>query len=102
MAYTYTLDNRKPHKKFKCPNCGEQKSFVRYIDRTTDNYLPEQYGKCDREINCGYHNNPYKDGYAKENMKPLHDKYILKRPIPPIPPTFINNDLFFGTLRHHD
>ncbi|PZF73565.1 hypothetical protein DN068_07535 [Taibaiella soli] len=63
--------------------------------------MPEQYGKCDREINCGYHNNPYKDGFAKENIKP-HHKHTLKRQASPIPPSFISNDIFSGTLRHHD
>jgi hypothetical protein len=39
--------------------------LVRYIDRETDKYLPEEYGRCDREINCGYFLNPYENGYSK-------------------------------------
>lgn len=54
----------KGSKKHHCPNC-DKKRFVRYIDTETGEYLPEQYGRCDRESKCGYVLNPYKDGYAK-------------------------------------
>ena len=46
--------------KIVCPKCLK-KRFVRYIDTASGSYLPEQYGRCDRESNCGYICNPYKD-----------------------------------------
>ncbi|RXG21251.1 DUF6965 family protein [Leeuwenhoekiella marinoflava] len=61
--YRYTLE--KGSKKYRCPNC-HKKRFVRYVDTGTGNYLPENYGSCDRAMNCGYNLNPYLDGYAKE------------------------------------
>lgn len=60
--YRYTLEPGS--KKHPCPNC-HKKRFVRYIDTETGDYLPEQYGRCDREVECSYHCNPYTDGYAK-------------------------------------
>ena len=54
----------KGSKKHICPECNKRR-FVRYIDAETGNYLPHQYGKCDRESNCSYYLNPYLDGYAK-------------------------------------
>jgi hypothetical protein len=62
--YKYILE--KGSKKHLCPECNK-KSFVRYINTETGEYLPIQYGRCDRESKCNYHNNPYLDGYAKEN-----------------------------------
>ena len=53
--FKYSLD--KSSKKFICPSCGK-KRFVRYINQITNEYLEEAFGRCDRETNCGYHNNP--------------------------------------------
>lgn len=44
-------------KKFVCPNC-KKKTFVRYLEVETLNYLADVYGRCDRESECSYHNIP--------------------------------------------
>ena len=43
----------KSSNKFLCPAC-QKKTFVLYVDAVKGDYLPEQYGKCDRESNCGF------------------------------------------------
>ncbi len=70
--HRYSLE--KGSKKHHCPNCN-QKTFVRYIDTETGDYLPEEYGRCDRESKCSYHLNPYSDGYAKAIRVHEQDNY---------------------------
>lgn len=76
-VYKYTLD--KGSKKFVCPNCTK-KTFVLYIDTETGNYLPDDFGKCDREQNCNYHKAPPKDNkyYLIKvlSLKEITDKAI--------------------------
>lgn len=101
--YRYILD--KGSKKHHCPNCTK-KRFVRYIDIKGNDYLPEQYGRCDRESKCAYYLNPYKDGYAKmiwerengkqTNWKPLIPKRV-KKPKPKTKMAFIPVEVFKHT-----
>lgn len=65
--HRYTLE--RGSKKHHCPRC-EKRRFVRYIDTQNGNYIPAQYGRCDREVSCGYHLNPYTDGFSKANRRP--------------------------------
>jgi hypothetical protein len=44
-------------RKHVCPDCGKVR-FVRYIDTETGEYLPGDFGRCDRESNCNYHKRP--------------------------------------------
>jgi Domain of unknown function (DUF6371) len=39
--------------------------FVRYVDSETRGYIPDEFGRCDRESKCSYHLSPYTEGYAK-------------------------------------
>ena len=91
--HRYILE--KGSKKYHCPNCTK-KRFVKYIDTETGNYLSNLYGRCDRESNCSYHLNPYKDGYSKmiwkqekeqntSNWKPYKPKCIKKQYVNPKP-----------------
>jgi hypothetical protein len=107
QPHRYSLE--KGSKKHLCRDCNK-KTFVRYIDTKTGNYLPEQYGRCDRESKCSYHLNPYLDGYAKaiqeqergnrselpNNWKPQQKKAI---PQPPTEPVFFDFETFKQTLQ---
>ena len=97
-------------KKHFCPEC-DKKRFVRYIDTETGQLLPEQYGRCDRESNCGYFLNPYTDGYAKMiwqkeqgNRSELPNNWKPYRPpIKPKPkPSFIPVEVFKQTLSGYE
>lgn len=54
--YRYQLDQSS--KKHTCPSCGK-KRFVRYVDLETNDFLPPEFGRCDREINCQHFASPY-------------------------------------------
>jgi hypothetical protein len=67
--------------RYTCPACGKHKTFARYIDTKTGDHLDENVGKCNREINCGYH---YKPKRHFEANKPFIDRkpefsYTIKK-----------------------
>lgn len=47
-------------KKHYCPRCNK-KRYVRYKDSQANEYLEYRYGRCDREVKCGYHLNPLRN-----------------------------------------
>ena len=110
QPHRYSLE--KGSKKHHCPDCNK-KTFVLYIDTETGEYLPEQYGRCDRESKCSYHLNPYLDGYAKAiweqeqkvtgvtKVTVLKQKYFRTQPKPqPTPePVFFDFETFKQTLQ---
>ncbi len=96
----------KGSKKHNCPEC-DKKRYVMYVDIETKEYLPEQYGRCDREIKCGYFLNPYKDGYAKAVWKQEQGnktdwKLTLPKPLKKPKIAFIPNDVLSQTCAGYD
>jgi len=106
QPHRYSLE--KGSKKHHCPDCGK-KRFVRFVDIETGDYLPEQYGRCDKG-DGHYFVNPYSDGYAKaiweqeqgsrselpNNWKPQRKKAT---PQPTPEPVFFDFDTFKQTLQ---
>jgi hypothetical protein len=81
--------------KHQCPGCG-QRRFVRFVDTETLEYLPEQYGRCDREESCGYYLHPANDGYKPtESPQPTT---LNRRPKEPPEPSLIPASKARGTI----
>lgn len=72
--YKYSL--HKKSIKHKCPQCKKNK-LVLYIDTENNSFLSPKVGRCDREINCGYHLTP-KTYFKNQNTpyKPLLNQKI--------------------------
>jgi hypothetical protein len=96
--YKYSLD--KSSKKHICPSCGK-KTFVKYVLNETKQYIGSTVGRCDREINCGYHLPPkayFKSN--KENFDSDNRNKGVKRNVPEQPfrnVSYIDQEIFEKT-----
>lgn len=110
INYRYKLE--KGSKKYRCPAC-HKKRFVRYLDSLKNEYLPIQFGRCDRADKCGYFHDPYSSGYAKEvYQKEIRGKSNVKvkkpktkqRPKQTQKPetVYFDFETFKKTLGHYD
>ena len=77
--------------KFNCPQCGE-KRFVKYVETETGNYAESQYGRCDREIKCGYFEYPNGNSIINYN-------YVAP---PPVKPSYIDKEILQKTLTKYE
>ena len=87
MNYRYSLD--KSSRKFVCPDC-RKKRLVKFVDNEGD-YLPSEFGRCDRIVKCGYFKKPSSDD----------DSASLPVTIPPkapSPPSHIEKEIFEASL----
>lgn len=100
-TYQYKLDPGS--KKIVCPNCG-QKKLTRYMDSYSNEFLPLPYGRCDREVNCSYHVNPYREGYQRPTEVAPGTINIVNHPeTRPIQvPYYIPREVLYSTLQPAD
>jgi hypothetical protein len=99
-SYKYTLD--KSSKKFSCPNCTK-KTFVYYINNETGDYLNSEYGRCDRESNCGYFNQPSRNQsiiVPFQNIKPLEPSYLNENVIESYCNNYDDNNFIQFLMKH--
>jgi hypothetical protein len=65
----------------------------RFVDANTGEYLPAEYGRCDREVNCGYFVKPEKSTMAQLKQIDNYPRspYICHpvKPTPKIAPAYI-------------
>ena len=90
--------------RFICPGCGKANEFTRYLDTERGEYLAEYVGRCNREVNCGYHytpkqyfeDNQYQNRYHREWSSP-------RQPLRPeaTPASYIPFKLFQRSLRNY-
>jgi hypothetical protein len=113
-AFRYTLQPwAGPRSRVACPACGKPEEFTRYLDTETGELLPLEFGRCNRESNCGYHANPYTRGpsgqsYAHRahldaaSLPAAHLSRLLPAAHPaPAPLALIPFDLYQASLRHY-
>jgi hypothetical protein len=103
--HRFTLE---PYKGMKtrhvCPGCGKKGVFALYNDNATGQPVALNVGRCNREINCGYH---YKPGQYFEDNKHLLEGQTPIRwnpplPEPPKPPTFIDLEIFKKSRKQYE
>ena len=90
--FTYTLD--RSSKKFICPDCSK-KTLVRYVDEEKNYHSDANYGRCDRENNCGYMQVPI------DNLSTLKTPYFKPKEYKEIQPSYIPNNLVEATWNNY-
>ncbi len=88
--HTHILEPYKtPATRHTCPACGQKKVFAKYINSLTGEYLADHVGRCNREVNCGYHYTP--KHYFQENP----DAKEIPVPVMPVKPTVESKPVSF-------
>lgn len=108
----YTLQPYAGRKtRYACPACGKPHKYTRYLDTLTGDLLPEQFGRCDREAECGYYLNPYDKGatsrsYADEAREqqpttPRTWHYVKPAAPPPVPLGIIPEEVVSQSMTNY-
>ncbi len=73
--------------RFDCPNCNGKKTFTKYIDTETSDYLGDHVGRCNKIDKCEYHFKPKQFFEDNKGFSTIY-KPQLKRIAPPQKPIF--------------
>jgi hypothetical protein len=105
--HQYILEKYKgPATRYSCPECNVKRKFTRYIDTDTGEHISDEVGKCDREINCGYHYKPKQ--YFEDNkiafVKPDKSLKRSERNSTPLQKqiSFISQEVFKASLKNYE
>ncbi len=87
-----------------CPECGEKRCFVRYIDTEGSIDFPDHVGRCNREDKCGYHFTPkqYFEQNPERREKATESSRPAAPPPPPKPTSYIDSDMLSKTLKGYE
>jgi len=93
--------------RYHCPSCNHRdKTFVRYIDTQTGEYVAPTIGRCNRESNCGYHLTP-KQYFQDNNIsfdtlqaKPYNKPNAVTPQQKPV--SYIPVEVFKASLQSHE
>ena len=105
MQYRYFLEPYKDlSSRHLCPSCGK-KELTFYIDTETGEPLNPNVGKCNREINCGYHYTP-KQYFIDNNIFAETSSLVATR-TPPVKAeqkeiSYVAFDILKATLKNYD
>ena len=99
MNYRYRLERYKGTRtRHTCPACGYGREFVRYVDTQAGTHLADHVGRCNREVNCGYHYTPKQyfadNGIATQNKDHRRTLAIKQTERPPKLASFIPFETF--------
>jgi len=79
--YKYSLEKHDQRiGKHICPEC-KQRSFVKYVNSETNQYVDNTVGRCDREVKCGYHlpPNEFLEAYGHFNESQQVSQNIVQK-----------------------
>lgn len=88
--------------RYYCPVCRDRgKTFSRYIDSTTGEYIADNVGRCNRESNCGYHYTPKQyladNGISFDTPKTYTKKKAVN--VKPLPASYTPKETLLATLK---
>lgn len=106
MQYRYVLEPYNGMKtRHRCPICqNKNKTFSRYINTETNEYLDINVGRCNRENSCGYHYTPkqyFQDNNIRSNYT-LENKNSKKLKTVVTPTSFIQINILKGSLTNYE
>ncbi len=87
--------------RYTCPQCGKKRVFVRYIDTQTNNHIAEDVGRCNREIECGYHKPPRE--HAGEGYRAAADvRRFVRKPVVARQPSVMEDAVLEASLGNYE